>query len=76
VKLEHATYGFGAIESMEIALIEFLLKDEQRKAPLMSPQSRNDLLSRSSGYVALLGSYAACKLNGVVTKQETSQGSR
>jgi hypothetical protein len=72
VKLEHATYEFGALEGLEIALIEFLLKDEQLKVPLLSPQSRNDLLSRSSGYVALLGSYAACKLNGVVSGQKSS----
>jgi hypothetical protein len=26
------------------------------------------------GYVALLGSYAACKLNGFVTKQEAPKG--
>jgi hypothetical protein len=73
VKLEHATHEFGALESMEIALTEFLLKDEQQKTPLMSSQARNDLWSRSGGYVALLGSYAACKLNGVVTAQRATR---
>jgi hypothetical protein len=72
VKLEHATYEFGALERLEIALIEFLLRDEHQKTPLLSAASRNDLWSRSGGYVALLGSYAACKLNGVVTGQKVS----
>jgi hypothetical protein len=72
VKVEHATYEFGALERFEIALTEFLLTDEQRKTPLLSPSARNDTLSRSSGYVALLGSYAACKLNGVMSGQKTS----
>jgi hypothetical protein len=67
VKLERATNELGALENLEIALIE----DEQRKAPLLSSASRNDLLSRSSGYVALLSSYAACKLNGVVSGKKT-----
>jgi hypothetical protein len=63
-----------ALESFEITLTEFLLKDEQRKAPLLSSTSRSDLLSRSSAYAALLGSYASCKLNGVATGQKASQG--
>ncbi len=41
---------------------------------LLSSASRNDLLSRSGGYVALLGSYARCKLNGVLTGQKPSMG--
>jgi hypothetical protein len=31
VKPEHATYEFGALERFEIALTEFLLKDEKLK---------------------------------------------
>jgi hypothetical protein len=74
VKLEHATYEFGAVERFEITLTEFLLTDEQRKTPLLSPSARNDTLSRSSGHVALLDSYAACKLNGVVTETNAAKG--
>jgi hypothetical protein len=73
VKLEHASYELGALERMELALTEFLLEDEQRKDPLLSPASNADIYSRSSGYVALLGSYVSCKLNGVITAKKATR---
>ena len=71
LKLERASREFGALERMEIALTEFVLKDENLKRPLLSPKSRDDLLGRSSGYVALLGSYVRCKLAGVMRGKES-----
>jgi hypothetical protein len=50
VKLEHASYVFGTLEKMELALNEFLLKDELRSDALLSPTSRAELSGRSSGY--------------------------
>jgi hypothetical protein len=50
-KLEHATYEVGALERLEVALTEFLLKDEQLRVPLLSAAARNDLLCRSGGFV-------------------------
>jgi phosphoribosylaminoimidazole-succinocarboxamide synthase len=57
VKLEHPRYEFGAVEGLEIALIELLLKDEQLKVPLLSPQSRNDQV-RSGDRSAAFDSWA------------------
>jgi hypothetical protein len=74
VKLDHAGWALSAIESMELALAEFLLKDAQAKQPLLAATARQGLDGSSSGFVANLGMYMQCKLADVMVHTQKAEG--
>lgn len=73
VKLDHAAFVFSVLEQMEIELSDFIHIDGAEIHGLVSDETRNDIKADSSGYVAELGSYAQCKLAGVIAHEHKAQ---
>ena len=75
VKLDHAAYALGPVEAMELAVVEFLQRDERQIPPLVQPSDRTEIERISSGYTAMLGMYVQCKLSDVTAHHKANGAS-
>jgi hypothetical protein len=72
VKLDHAGFAVGPVAALEIAIGEYLLRDQQLSHPNLAPATRGEIESLASGYTANLGRYMQCKMSDVTARHNVA----